>query len=258
MDYVFELALWTAGSIVLLVIGKQLSWVAAQQPQSSLGRFRTGWAGNPFGRAFVFLVRFVYYLGIPYVVLLRHALSLVVVGLLGAQTAELPGWTLGWPLADWAGAMGWITGLGGIAAVTSVMGWWNARRALGADFPPGGVWVAPSFLVVARESIYLEVHWAFYRAAPLVLISDPYWASLVGAGLVIVEWLLDPSWWFGIADGPEREALLMQIGWLALSTAVFVMTHNVWPMLLLHVVLAWAVGKWVALLASQRYVVNEG
>ena len=252
MDAALELALWTAGSIVLSVIGNQLVWIAVHRPQSRLGRFRTGWAGNPFGRAFVFLVRFAYYIGFPYVVLLRHALSLVVIGLMGEKTADLPWWTLGWPLTDWAAAIGWMTGLGGIAAMTLVVGWWNARRALGTDFPPGGTWTASSFLMVARESIYTEVHWAFYRAAPLMFIADPYWASLLGAGLVSVEWLLDPSWWDGIADGPQREVLLMQMGWLALSTAVFVMTHNVWPMLLLHIVLAWAVGRWVALLASRK------
>ena len=146
--------------------------------------------------------------------------------------------------------------MGGIAAVILVMGWWNARRALGTDFPTGGAWNAPSFLIAAREGIYAEIHWAFYRAAPLVFIADPYWASLAGAGLVIVEWLLDPAWWEGMADGPQREALLMQMGWLALSTAVFIMAHNVWPMLLLHIVLAWAVGRWVTLLASRKVVAS--
>jgi hypothetical protein len=257
MDVPLELALWTVGSIVLSVLGKQLAWIAVHQPQSRLGRFRTGWAGNSFGRAFVFLVRFAYFIGLPYAVLLRHALSLVVIGLLGAQTAELPWWTLGWPLTDWAAALGWMTGLGGIAAVTLVMGWWNARRALGTDFPPGGTWAAPSFLIVARESLYAEIHWAFYRAAPLVFIADPYWAALAAAGLVTSEYVLDPSWWDSLADGPQREALLMQMGWLALSTAVFVMTHNVWPMMLLHIVLAWAVGRWVALLASRNAVVSS-
>ena len=257
MDNALELALWTVGSIALSVFGSQLVWIAVHRPQSRLGRFRTGWAGNPFGHAFVFLVRFAYYIGLPYVVLLRHALSLVVIGLIGEKTADLPWWTLGWPLTDWAAALGWMTGLGGIAAVTLVMGWWNARRALGTDFPPGGTWAAPSFLIVAREGLYAEIHWAFYRAAPLVFIADPYWAALAAAGLVTSEYLLDPSWWDNLADGPQREALLMQMGWLALSTAVFVMAHNVWPMMLLHIVLAWAVGRWVALLASRNAVVSS-
>jgi hypothetical protein len=221
-----------------------------------VGRFRTGWAGNPVGHAIVFLVRFAFYLGIPYAALLRHTLSLVVIGLLGAETAELPWWTLGWKLADWAGAFGWITGLGGIVASVLFLGWWNVRRALlalasGDEFPAGGLTPAPSVLVVARESIFDEVHWAFYRAVPLLLISDPYWATLVGAALVILEWLVDPAWHASIRDGTRREAALMQIGWLFLSSVAFVMTHNVWPMILLHVTLAWAVGRWAALLAGR-------
>lgn len=257
MNERLELVLWTAGSILLYAIGAQLAWVSLHQPQSTLGRFRTGWSGNPLGRAIVFLVRFAYYLVIPYAALLRHALSLVVIGLLGAETADLPWWTLGWRLTDWARALGWITGLGGIAAMTLLLGWWNVRRATlalssdGVEFPASGLLPAPSILIVARESFYAEIHWAFYRAAPLVLIADPYWATLAGAALVILEWTLNPAWRAGIADGPQREALLMQIGWLALSSAVFVMARNVWVIILLHIALAWAIGQWIALLASR-------
>jgi hypothetical protein len=205
----------------------------------------------------VFLVRFAYYIGLPYAVLLRHVLSLVVIGALGSETADLPWWTLGWKLTDWAGALGWITGLGGIAAVPLVLGWWNVRRANlslpgSSEFPAGGLVPAPSILVVARESIYAEIHWTFYRAVPLTFMSDPYWATLAGAALVIVEWVIDPAWHTSIRDGSQREAALMQIGWLALSSAVFVMARNVWVMMLLHVALAWVIGKWVALLALRQ------
>jgi hypothetical protein len=147
-------------------------------------------------------------------------------------------------------------GLGGIAAVTLVLGWWNARRALGSELPTGGLVPPPSILVTARESIYAEIHWAFYRAAPLVFIADPYWAALAGAVLVIVEWALDPAWRAGLADGSRREALVMQMAWLALSTSIFVLARNVWPIILLHVALAWTVERWVALLASRKAVVS--
>jgi len=265
MDDRTELVLWTAGSILLSFIGALAAWIAVQEPQSRLGRFRSGWSGNPAGHAIVFLVRFAFYLGIPYITLMRHALSLVVIGFLGAETADLPWWTLGWTLADWAGALGWITGLGGIVAVTLFLGWWNVRRAIlahqgGDGFPAGGMAPASSILVVARESIFDEVHWAFYRAVPLLFISDPYWATLAGAALVIVEWVVDPAWHASIRDGSRREAALMQVGWLALSSAVFVMAHNVWPMIVLHVGLAWAIGHWAALLAgrTQPHAVVSG
>jgi hypothetical protein len=116
---------------------------------------------------------------------------------------------------------------------------------------------APSVLVIARENIFAEIHWAFYRAAPLTFIADPYWATLAGAVLVILEWVLDPAWHAGLADDSRRVALLMQLTWLALSASIFVLARNVWPILVLHIALAWMVGRWVALLAARTSVVSQ-
>lgn len=251
MDPRIELALWTAGSIVLSVIGAGLAWHAQRRPQGRTARFLARLTGNPFGRALLFILRFAYYMGLPYVALLRHALSPVAIGLVGTQTSELPGWMLGWSLADWSGAAGWAIGLGGLAAIALGLGWWNARRALGSELPAGGLLPAPSLFVTAQESIYAEIHWAFYRGAPLLFISDVYWATLAGAALVVVEWALDPFWRAGLANGSRREVLLTQTSWLALSTAIFALAHNVWPIMALHIVLAWACGRWVTLLSAR-------
>ena len=252
MEYRIALALWTAGSLLLSAVGTGLAWRAEQRPHGQAGRLYTGLTGNPFGRALLFLLRFTYYLGLPYVALLRHTLSPVAIGLLGTQTSELPWWMLGWSLADWSGAWGWAIGLGLLAAGTLALGWRNARRALEGELPAGGLLPMPSLFVTARESLYAEIHWAFYRAAPLLFIADLYWATLVGATLVIVEWALDPFWRAGLANGSRREMLLTQIAWLALSTAIFVLARNVWPILVLHVALAWALGRWITLLSTPR------
>lgn len=250
MDYRIELAAWTAVSLLLSVAGAYLAWHAEHKPKGRTARFRTWLAGSPVGRAFLFLLRFTYYIGLPYIALLSHALSPVVIGLVGTLTSELPWWMLGWNLTDWAGALGWAIGLGSLTAAALAMGWWNARRALASELPSGGLSPAPSLLATARESIYAEIHWAFYRAAPLLFIADPYWATLVAAAIVVVEWALDPYWRAGLANGSRREVLLTQMTWLALSTAIFVLARNVWPIVALHLVLAWALGQWVKLLSA--------
>jgi hypothetical protein len=254
MEYRIELTVWTAGSVLLAAAGAQVAWRAERKPQGRIAQFRAWLTGNLFGRAFLFLLRFLYYFGLPYVAVLRHALSLVVIGLVGTQTSDLPWWMLGWNLSEWAGALGWAIGLGGLAAAALAWGWWNARRALEGDLPSGGLLPAPSLLVTARESLYAEIHWAFYRAAPLLFMADPYWATLAGAALVVVEWSLDPYWRAGLANGSRREVLLTQMAWLALSTAIFALARNVWPIIVLHSALAWALGRWVALLSAQTGV----
>ena len=274
MDAPLELALWTAGSILLSAVGGLLAWAAGQRPQSRLGQLGTSLTGNPFGRATVFLVRFAFYIGLPYIVLMNHVLSPVVVGLVGTQTSDLPWWLLGWNTSEWAKALiggsdpaGGVT-VGallpdGIAVAILLLGWRNAFRAnlalreTGNAFPSGGLLPAPSIFVIVRESLFAEIHWAFYRAAPLAFIADPYWATLAGAVLVVLEWVLDPTWHAGLADGSRREALLMQLTWLALSASIFVLTRNVWPILVLHIILAWVVGRWIALFAARQSLVGQ-
>ena len=268
MDAPLELALWTAGSILLSAVGGLLAWLAGQRPHSRLGQLGASLTGNPFGRATLFLVRFAFYIGLPYMALMNHALSPVVIGLLGTQTPDLPWWLLGWNTSEWVKALiggsdpagGVTVGAllpGGIAAAVLLLGWRNAYRAMGAAFPAGGLLPAPSIFVVVRESLFAEIHWAFYRAAPLAFIADPYWATLAGAVLVILEWVLNPAWHAGLADGTRREALLMQLTWLALSASIFVLARNVWPILVLHIALAWIVGRWVTLFAARKPAVSQ-
>jgi len=263
VDAPLELALWTAGSILLSVVGRLWAWLAGQRPHSQLGRLGDSLTGNPFGRATLFLVRFAFYIGLPYAALMSGALSPVVAGLLGTQTPDLPWWLLGWNPDDWVRAALWTAVLGSIAAAALLLGWRNVYRAglarpeVDSAFPSGGLLPALSILVIARESIFAEIHWAFYRAAPLAFIADPYWATLAGAVLVILEWVLDPAWHAGLADDSRREALLMQLTWLALSASIFVLARNIWPILVLHIALAWLVGRWVTLLAARTSVVSQ-
>lgn len=255
MGYQVQLLLWTGVSIALYGTVTWVAWFSQPdqhgQPRGQLGLVYARLSGSLAGRALLFFIRFAYYIGIPYLALLGHSLSLVVMGLLGTETADLPWWTLGWRLADWVGTLGWAAGLGAFTAGLLLAGWWSVGRALGGGVPAGGLHPAESLLLTARETLYSEIHWAFYRAAPLVLIADAYWAALAGMGIILIEWIIDPFWHAGLAGGSRREALLMQAVWLGLSTCLFVLTHNVWPILILHTALAWATGRWVKMLGPQ-------
>ena len=49
----------------------------------------------------------------------------------------------------------------------------------------------------------------------------------------------------------------MQLTWLALSASIFVLARNVWPILVLHIALAWIVGRWVTLLAARKPMARQ-
>jgi hypothetical protein len=90
---------------------------------------------------------------------------------------------------------------------------------------------------VIVDAIYAEIHWAFYRAAPLILLGDVYAAVLFGVLLVGVEWIvaLIRS---GLNLSPEeRQSWLRRGVLLALSAALFALTQNVWLAIVLHAAL---------------------
>jgi len=112
------------------------------------------------------------------------------------------------------------------------------RVALGADDRSAGT--------ILVEAIYSEVHWAFYRAAPLILLENVYAAALIGMLLVGMEWSVDLIR-NGLSSAPEnRQRWLRRVLLLALSATLFVLTQNLWLMIGLHLMteLVWKV--WLA------------
>jgi len=117
----------------------------------------------------------------------------------------------------------------------------RARRPLGADDRSAGM--------VIVEAIYSEIHWAFYRAAPLILLGDVYAAVLFGALLVGVEWLVELIR-NGLSPLPEERQRWLRRGvLLALSAALFALTRNVWLAIGLHAVLELLWKVWLRRLA---------
>jgi hypothetical protein len=173
---------------------------------------------------------------VPYAVLLTGSIASIDMGLTGAG-----GSILGWSPAEWLRGLSTALTLGVIVLLPIGLAGRQIARAgqpLGVDDRSAGA--------VIVDAIYAEIHWAFYRAAPLILLADVYAAVIFGALLVGVEWIvalirngLKPA-------AEERQKWLRRGALLALSGALFALTQNVWLAMLAHSVveLAWKVWLW--------------
>jgi hypothetical protein len=251
MDYKIELGLWVTCSIGLYVVGAWLDWLLRHAPSRSAQWLRRRMAEGIYGRGLIQLMRLMYYVGLPYVAVMRRVVSLVVIGVRGPESSDAVWWMLGWRMADWATALGWAGSLGIAVTVGLGLAWLNAAHA--QDYKPmaRGVYPPPPWWVTLRETLYCQIHWAFYRAGPLLVFEDAYWGVLVSATLPMLEWALTPDWWEQINAGPRREQVLLQCVWLALGTVYFILARNVWLAFALHLVLALGLNSWVAFLSRQ-------
>lgn len=193
------------------------------------------------GQLAVQLLRLVYFIGLPYAALLTGSLAPIDLGLTGAG-----GTLLGWDMAAWLHGLSTTLTIGFVVTLPIVLVSRQIARSahsvsLGADDRSAGA--------ILVEAIYSEVHWAFYRTAPLILLDNVYVAALTGMLLVGMEWSVDLIR-NGLSRAPEnRQHWLRRILLLAASATLFVLTQNLWLMMGLHLVteLTWKV--WLARLA---------
>ncbi len=208
---------WTLASMTVAVLA--ILFVGTAQ----LDRLRTT-AG---GRFLEQLLRLAYFIGVPYAALLTGSIGAMDMGLTGAS-----GPILGWSPAEWLRSLSMALMLGAIVLIPIGAASRQIARAgqpLGADDRSAGA--------VIVEAIYAEIHWAFYRAAPLILLSDVYAAVLFGVVLVSVEWLVALIR-NGLSSAPEdRQSWLRRAALLALSATLFALTRNVWLAIFLHAAL---------------------
>jgi hypothetical protein len=90
----------------------------------------------------------------------------------------------------------------------------------------------------AREAVYHEVHWAFYRNAPIVALG-PYWGTWTGLALVALEALVNPMWREGLREPGQAWARLSRGALAVLSGLLYLGTQNLWLALLLHWGISW-------------------
>jgi hypothetical protein len=208
---------WTLASMTVAVLA--ILFVGAAQ----LDRLRA----TTGGRFLEQFLRLVYFIGLPYAALLAGSIASIDMGLTGAG-----GSILGWSPAEWLRGLSTALTLGVIVLLPIGLASRQIARAdqpLGTDDRSAGV--------VIVEAIYAEIHWAFYRAAPLILLSNVYAAVIFGVLLVGVEWIVMLIR-NGLSPQPEARQLWLRRGvLLALSAALFVLTQNAWLAMLLHAAL---------------------
>jgi len=169
--------------------------------------------------------RFLFYLGIPYLVLggwprqpLQGLLSLQDIGLVG------PGGS--WPATRWLGAAGTGLGLGSVALVILLLA---RRQANNMPRFPRHPWWA-----IVIDVAYLEVHWAFYRAALAVLLGNLYTGVFAGLGLVYAEWVVNPFWRRDFREESLAAGRWLRAALALVSALIFLLTQNLWICLAIH------------------------
>ncbi len=250
--------LWLGGSLAAALVGANVAWFFRRPRPGPVGRFVSRLKAWPFSPWLLQLARLLYYLGLPFVALVWGQDALVG-RLLGLQPLRIPptlaaggggvDWAANW--LDWIRDAGWTAALGFAAGGLLALGWLAYRRAhfLTASGPVElgeyqAAGVDSSAWLLLREAVYHEVHWAFYRNAPILLLGT-CWGSWMGLVLVGLEALLNPAWRHDLAHPRHAPARLMRFGLAVLSTLLFPLTGNLWLALLLHWMVSWVVVAWV-------------
>jgi len=169
--------------------------------------------------------RFLFYLGIPYLVLGGWP-QRPFQGLLSLQDMGIVGLGGSWTVARWLGAAGTGLGLGSVALVVLILAW---RLANSMPHSPRHPWWA-----IVIDVAYLEVHWAFYRAALAVLLADLYTGVFAGLGLVYAEWAVSPFWRWGWQQESQAAGQWLRAALALVIAVLFLFTQNLWICLAVH------------------------
>lgn len=219
-----SLALWVLASVLAYAAGTSLAWRVSR---------RDAWR-RPYDQWLVEGTRFLFYLGVPYLALggwPRQPYQ----GLLAPEDMGLVSPGPAWPADRWLEAAGTGAGLALLVLIVLLVAWNQANRcgagrALG--FSPRAWWL----LLV--DGLYLEVHWAFYRGALVVMLGDLYAGVFWGLGVIFVEWASNPFWRQGWQQPSGAASLWLRATLALLSALLFLLTRNLWVSLVAHGLLA--------------------
>lgn len=226
------LLVWVLGSVLVLALGSNVLWLARGTRPLPAG----------LGSALLQAGRFLYYLGVPYLVLGGWPLQ-PYRGLLAPANLGLVGLDAAWNAGRWLEAAGTGVSVGLLALGFVAVVWLNANRK--ASPARLGFSAIPAWTLFI-DGLYFQVHWAFYRGALAVLFDDLYVGVFWGLALVYLELLSSPFWrrcWRTPACAGDAWLLTVQA---LVSALLFLLTHNLWVCVAVHLALsltAWALAR---------------
>ena len=257
------------GSVALAVIAVNAGWLVVRV---SRGRRLSSWLRSSVVQALVWLIVSLYLLLPPFFAWRHGAISPYLLGL-----AEL----------DWLQGFGPGALLAALLTALILFGWLVYRHALpedqtGLPIPRGRLLVA---LRTPIDAALAQWHLAFYRAAaiaalaeirqlpqpiPGTLLQDVqaqslYWGAWLGLLILLVEGALNPFSWSALrSPTPEQiawgrpEAILRGLALAVCTTAIFVITRNLWLCLACQVIVETAIAGWLPLYRPTHQMPEAG
>jgi hypothetical protein len=252
MDARWQLVAYVLVSIILRTVAAQLSqrrtdlvWVRF---------FSEGWPTSA--------LRFVYYIGLPYVALILGVVPGRYLGLIRPDRLREPASgstsTFLGQVRDYLSvvALGWLPDLGTIAGLGAILMLFLGVTWLGYSHLRGVVRTESRASRASRRGnkgpgavsvIYQAVHWSFYRGAVWLLTDDLYLGVIGGIVLVGGEWMLDSRRMQKMRRPHAGEALLIDASVLVATSLIFFFVPNLWLLIPVH---------WLLGLVSRRVLLG--
>jgi hypothetical protein len=251
--------LWILASFALAVLAANAAWIVLRLTR---GHLRLG--------------RLLRSSGVRAIVWIFVSLYLLLAPLFAWRYGAISPYLLGLNELDWVAS---IT-VGGLLmvllTVLVLFGWLVYRHTLPADqaeTPPTEGRLIHA-LRTPIDAALAQWHLAFYRAAAIGWLAEIsvlpaalpktlreglqlqpfYWGSWLGLGVLLVESALNPQLWavLGTPTQEERawgrpEAILRSLALAVATTALFILTRNLWLCLACQVIVETAIAAWLPL-----------
>jgi hypothetical protein len=208
-------------SLLISVLGSELAWREQTPAPGRVNEFIARLTRTTVGRGLFEIARFLYYLGLPYAAAFVGFADLRALGLVSLDWVVGVRWAILLAVGGWLVLLAvWLPYIRATESAPSLVAEWPRRPV---------------------EVLYMQAHWAFYRAGAIMLLDNTYWGAFAGLALVALEAFADPRVRRDLGQIGQVEYPLWSGGLAAISAVSFVLTQNTWLTALIHYVLEFTV-----------------